>query len=203
MFKKTLKKWFTLIEMLIVITIIWVLIYTLIPKTSMWNVISSLETKWKLYGENMVSAANKNRHWLQDFSKQIFGSENWVAATKIANLEDLITTNKNKDTTALYNREYADWVSNVLTVLSHYCSTVQPKYVPDISSYIVAWLWKDKDQLSYSTKSKYDAIDLICTLKNPANGNTKVHVIWIWWNATLVDSTNHDKDKNLLILLSK
>lgn len=199
---KRLKKWFTLIEMLIVIIIIGILALKLIPKVSFWNVISTLEIKQKLYGSAMVNTANE-KYWLKWFSKEIFWSETGLPATKPAALKDLILKNSNKSTTAVYYKEYARPLTNVLDVLNKYCSTVEPKYVPDISTYITPSLGQDKDATTYSTLSKYDAVDLICNLKSPMNWFTKTHVIWIGWNATLKDSQGNYYTKNVLVLLSK
>lgn len=178
MIKKTLKKWFTLVELIIVIIIIWVLMLWLLPKMSFWNIFKETSLKANKYAQTMVSIWNSD--WdLWNFSKQIFGSTNWMAQeTPVKFQKDILASISSNNTTPTNSTDAKNMYDDLFSIFASKCSKIEVKHFPDASAYITSSLWKSEKFNTFTTNTTVDWIDTICTLKSPIKGMKTFHLIW-------------------------
>jgi len=197
-----LRKWFTLIELIIVIIIIGILMYWLIPKYSFWNLFKETSLKVKTYWQSLVNIWNVDWN-LSNFTTEVFWNTNWTTELWTNDFFKLVNTNLNADTTEPnYKQNWKNMLDGLEDILKNACSKIQVKYFPDSATYLTTSLWKDKKLNVYTTNDNVDWIDLICSMKKEINWYKKFHIIWFSDNITIINKKWENKDVNYLTLIS-
>jgi len=158
--------------------------------------------KVKTMGQELTNVWSANWN-LVDFTTQVFGSANWISSEKPKTFINDVLANINKNTTEPWFKWPAKTIiTNIAPILRSDCNKVWVTYFPDSSSYIIAWLWKDKKLRTYTTTDNTDWLDIICNMKTKINWYSKFHIVLTSDTIALKNSNWNITNSNHLTLIS-